>query len=80
MDWELFGFGLAFVVAGAALATNVRGLATRCLTMPADVAALVSQYRQVSADRERDAVRTARLTGIVLTVFGVGMTVSAWWR
>lgn len=80
MRWELFGFGLAFVVVGVALAANVKGLATRYFTMPADVAALVSRYRHVSADRERDAVRTARLIGVLLTAAGLGMTVSAWWR
>ena len=77
MQWELFVFGLAFVAVGVALATNVRGVATRYFTMPPDTAALVSQFRQVSADRERDAVRTVRLVGILLAVAGLAMTVSA---
>lgn len=77
MQWELFGFGLTFVAVGVALAANVRGVATRYFTMSSDVAALVSQFRQMSADRERDAVRTARLVGVLLVVAGLGMTVSA---
>jgi hypothetical protein len=80
MQWELFGFGLVFVVVGVALVTNVGGFVARCFTMPSDVAALVSQFRQVSADPERDAVRTARLAGILLAGAGLGMTVSALWR
>ncbi len=77
MQWELFVFGLAFVAVGVALAANVKGIATRYFTMPSNMAALVSQYRHVSADRERDAVRTARLVGILLAVAGLGMTLSA---
>ncbi len=79
MPWEMFGFGLTFVVVGAALATNVRGVVTRYFTMPSDAAELVSQYRQVPADPERDAVRTARSVGILLGVTGLAMTVSALW-
>ena len=77
MQWELFVFGLAFVAVGVALATNFRGVAIRYLTMSSDAAALVSRFRHVSADRERDAVRTARLVGILLTGAGLGMTVTA---
>ncbi|WP_327002788.1 hypothetical protein OHA72_48130 [Dactylosporangium sp. NBC_01737] len=80
MQWELFGFGLAFVVTGVALATNVGGVVTRCVTMPSDLAASVSRFRQVPADRERDVVRTARLVGILAAVAGLAMTVSVLWR
>ncbi|MDG6107210.1 hypothetical protein Daura_31415 [Dactylosporangium aurantiacum] len=80
MQWELFGFGLVFVVVGVALATNAGGIVTRCVTVPPDLAASVSRFRPASADRERDAVRTARLIGILAAVAGLGMTVSVLWR
>lgn len=80
MQWELFGFGLVFVIVGVTLATNVGGIVTRCITMPPDLAASVGRFRQASADRERDIIRTVRLVGILATVAGLGMAVSALWR
>ena len=80
MQWELFGFGLAFVAVGVALATNLGGIVTRCVTMPPDLAASVSRFRQASGDRERDAVRTARLAGVLAAVAGLAMTVIVLWR